>query len=309
MPNKEGSVELRHLRSFIAVAETLHFAKAAERLGISGPSLTVQIQELERSLHVRLFARSKRSVALTPAGEVFLKEARLAIAQFERAYVAGQRAGRGEIGRVEIGYVGSAAFSGVLQTQLQRFRKAWPDVTIVAREHPMDVLPALLEEGGIDIGFVRMPMWLPGSLASHTLLNDVFCAAVPSTHFLASASGPLRAKALAGESFIVPEQSLGTYEVGKRGRFEPRVAMAPGGLLAVLTQVSVGAGVAIVPSVLKDVVDLPGVRFKPLAGAPITSGVAAVFRRQERSMAVAKLIQQLRASAALSLVYPQRGAR
>lgn len=302
-------MEFRHLRSFIAVAETLHFAKAADRLGISGPSLTVQIQELERSLHVRLFARSKRSVALTPAGEVFLKEAQLAVMQFERAQIAGQRAGRGEIGRIEIGYVGSAVFSGVLQTQIQRFRDAWPDVAVAAREHPMDLLPSLLEEGNIDIGFVRMPMWLPGALTSHPLLHDVFCVAVPSTHPLANAAGPLRAKALAGEPFIVPEQSLGTHEAGKRGRFEPRIAMAPGGLLAVLTQVSLGAGVAIIPSVLKDVVDLPGVRFKPLAGAPIASGVAAVFRRQERSMAVGKFIQQVRATAALSVIYPQRGAR
>lgn len=300
-------MELRHVRYFIAVAEELHFARAAERLGIASPTLTVQIQELERSLHARLFARSKRSVALTPAGEAFLAEARLAMAQFERAQSVGQRAGRGEIGRIEIGYVGSAVYAGVLQAQVQRFRKGWPEVAVVAREHRMDDLPSLLEAGGIDVGFVRLPMRLPASLASHTLLNDVFCAALPSTHALTGASGPLRAKALAGEAFIVPEQSLGTYEVARRGRFTPRIGGVPGSLLAVLTQVSVGAGVAIVPSVLKDVVNMPGVHFKPLAGTPIASGVAAVYRRQERSAAVGKLIRQITGTPALALAYPQRG--
>lgn len=299
-------MELRHVRYFIAVAEELHFARAAERLGIASPTLTVQIQELERSLHARLFARSKRSVALTPAGEAFLAEARLAMAQFERAQSVGQRAGRGEIGRIEIGYVGSAVYAGVLQAQVQRFRKGWPEVAVVAMEHRMDDLPGLLEAGGIDVGFVRLPMRLPASLASHTLLNDVFCAALPSTHALTGASGPLRAKALAGEAFIVPEQSLGTYEVARRGRFTPRIGGVPGSLLAVLTQVSVGAGVAIVPSVLKDAVNMPGVRFKPLAGTPIASGVAAVYRRQERSAAVGKLIRQITGTLALALAYPQR---
>lgn len=299
-------MELRHLRYFIAVAEELHFAKAAECLGISGPTLTVQIQQLERGLHARLLARSKRSVALTPAGEAFLGEARLAVAQFERAQSVGQRAGRGEMGRIEIGYVGSASYAGVLQAQLQRFRQSWPDVAIVAKEHPMHALPGLLEEGHIDVGLVRLPMQLSGALAAHTLFHDVFCVALPSAHVLADVPGPLRAKALAGESFIVPEQSLGTHEVGRRGRFTPRIGMMPGSLFAVLTQVSVAAGVAIVPSVLKDVVNMPGVRFKPLAGTPIDSSVAAIYRRQERSAAVSKFIKQITSTRALSLVYPQR---
>lgn len=300
-------MEFRHLRYFIAAAEELHFARAAERLDIAAPTLTVQIQELERDLHARLFVRSRSGVSLTPAGEAFLEEARLTVAQFERARSVGQRAGRGEVGRIEIGYVGSAAFAGVLQSQVQRFRDAWPDVAIVATEHPMEALPDLLEEGGIDIAFARLPMSLPSSLSSHVLLHDVFCAALPSAHVLAGASSPLRAKALAGETFLLPEQALGTYEIGRRGRFTPRIGDAPGSLLAVLAQVSLGTGVAIVPSVLKDVVSIPGVRFKPLAGKPIPSGVAAVFRRHERSAAVARFVAQLRDTVALSIVYPHSG--
>ena len=102
-------MELRHLRYFVILAEELHFSRAAERLNIAAPTLTVQIQEIERRLGAKLFLRTKRSVTITPAGEVFLKEARLVLDQFDKAESVGRRAGRGEIGRIEIGYVGSAA--------------------------------------------------------------------------------------------------------------------------------------------------------------------------------------------------------
>src|ERR1700756_5520393 len=140
-------MELRHLRYFVTLAEALHFARAAERLGISPPTLTTQIQEIERTLSATLFARTKRSVALTPAGEIFLAEARNVLAQFARAENVGRRAGRGEIGRIEIGYVGGAAYSGVLQGQTARFRSAWPEVELKARELPIgDVVARVKEE-------------------------------------------------------------------------------------------------------------------------------------------------------------------
>jgi len=209
-------MELRHLRYFIAVAERLHFAQAAEALGIAPPTLTVQIQEMERALQTQLFRRTRRSVALTPAGEAFLAEARETIAQFERTLHVGQRAGRGELGRIHIGYVGSAAFSGILQKQLRAFRKARPHVLVQVTEHPMGELPALLEEGRIDVAFVRMPVDLPPSLRAHVLARDAFCAALPAEHPLAEATGPIKARALAGESFVVPEQELGTREIARR---------------------------------------------------------------------------------------------
>jgi hypothetical protein len=98
-------MELRHLRYFVTLAEELHFARAAEVLGIAPPTLTVQIQEIERTLSAKLFTRTKRSVALTSAGEVFLAEAKGVLAQFAKAESVGRRAGRGEIGRIEVGYM------------------------------------------------------------------------------------------------------------------------------------------------------------------------------------------------------------
>jgi DNA-binding transcriptional LysR family regulator len=289
-------VELRHLRYFIAVAERLHFAQAADALGIAPPTLTVQIQEMEHALGVQLFRRTKRSVTLTAAGEAFLAEARETLAQFERALHVGQRAGRGELGRIHIGYVGSAAFSGVLQKQIRTFRKARPHVLVQVTEHPMGELPGLLMEGRVDVAFVRMPVELPPSLSTHVLARDAFCVALPAEHPLVAATGPIKARALSGEAFVVPEQDLGTREVARRGRFNPRIVSAPGTLLAVVTQVSVGAGVAVVPNVLIRVVNLPNVVFKTLAGAPIVSEVAAVFRKFEHSPATKRLIAQITAA-------------
>ena len=286
-------IELRHLRYFVAVAEELHFARAAELLGIAPPTLTIQIQEIERTLSAKLLKRTKRSVALTSAGVVFLAEARNVLAQFAKAESVGRRAGRGEIGRIEVGYVGSAAYAGVLQQQRSLFRRSWPGVDINARELPMEDLPRLVDEGQVDIGFVRLPMTLPRALRMHILVRDRFCVAFPADHPQAAATGPVSPRNLAASAFITPEQQAGTREVARRGKFAPHIISAPGSLLAVLTQVSLGSGISVVPSVLTTVVQMPNVIFRPLTGDPIASDVAAIFRANEASPTVKKLIHQI----------------
>lgn len=293
-------MELRHLKYFVTLAEELHFARAAERLNIAPPTLTVQIQEIERTLSARLFVRTKRSVALTPAGEIFLVEARNAIAQFARAESVGRRAGRGELGRVEIGYVGSAAYAGVLQDQTSRFTRAWPNVHVNARELPMDELPLLIAEDQIDIGFVRLPVKLPKSLLVHVLLHDYYCVASPVSGQEIDRK-PVRPAQLANQWLIMPEQEAGTFEVAKRGRFVPKIASAPGGLLAVLTQVSLGMGRSVVPSVVRDIVRLPGVTYQKLSGEPIPSQVAAIFRSDDSSAATRNFINQIEETPAQAL--------
>ena len=291
-------MDLRHLRYFVVVAEELHFARAAERLGIAPSTLTVQIQEVERVLDARLLQRTKRSVSLTAAGQLFLEQARASLAQFDRALNVGRRAGRGELGWIKLGYVGSAVFAGILQQQMLRFRAAWPEVQLEAKEVPMGRLPDLVAGGQVDIGFVRLPIALPDELGVHVLQRNRFCVALPADHRLAAAASPILPQQLAEESFVVPEQELGTREVGRRGGFSPRIVATPGNLVAVLAEVSMRTGVAVVPDVLVTTVLLPDVVFKPLAGDAITSDLAAVFRRNERAPAVKSMIRQL-AQAAL----------
>lgn len=287
------ALELRHLRGFVAVAQTLHFARAAETLGLSAPALTEQIQALERDLGTLLLRRTKRSVALTAAGEAFLAEAQATLVQFERSVAVGRRAGQGALGRVVLGYVGSAVYAGVLQGLVGRFRTSHPDVTLQIQEQPMDRLPAMLEDGQVDVAFVRLPMAVPAALRTQVLVRDHFCLALPASHPLAAAQTPVPARSLAQASFVAPEQTFGLQEVARRGRFEPRVALAPGSLVAVLAQVSLGVGVAVVPSLLQGVIELPQVVFRALAGARIPSELGAVYRRHERDPAVRAFLQQL----------------
>ncbi|VVE42851.1 LysR family transcriptional regulator [Pandoraea anhela] len=295
-------MELRHFRYFVTLAHTLHFGRAAQALDIAAPTLTVQIQDIERRLGVQLFARSRRDVRLTPAGEMFLLEAKQVLAQAERAVQAGQRAGRGETGRIEIGYIGSAVYSGVLQTLLATFRQAWPGVIVTAKEVSQHESPAMLVDNRLDVALVRMPIHLHNRHRAHVLFRDSFCIALPAGHSLAHASGAgaVDAGSLDGERFINPEQTLGTFEVARRGGFTPIIGSAPGSLIAVLTAVALGEGVAIVPDVLVGATAIPGVVFKPLAGPPIHSEISAVFRSFEPSLAVTKLIAQITQTAAVT---------
>jgi DNA-binding transcriptional LysR family regulator len=230
-------MDRRHLQYYVALAEELHFGRAALRLGIATPTLSVQIQQIERRLGTPLFDRSRREVTLTSAGAIFLAEARNVLRQFEQAEAVGRRAGRGEIGRIEIGYVGSAVHAGALQEQLQRFRSASPDVELKVGEWPMADLPDLLLDGRIDVVFCRLPMEVPDALGSHILIEDQFCVALPASHALAHAGVPVQPALLAKEAFIMPEQPAGTLEVARRGGFVPDIRSRPGHLVAVLAQV------------------------------------------------------------------------
>ena len=296
MVNTDKEMELRHFRCVLAVAHSLHFARAAAELGISPPALTKQVQETEQLLGTRLFQRSKRAVSLTAAGELFVLEAARALAQLAQAQDVARRAGRGELGRLEIGYVASAAYSGVLQDQFSRFRVSHPGIHIGAREYAMDALPGLLDQGRVDLAFVRPPLHLPDGLDSVVLLRDRFVLAVQADSPLARLDMAEPA-ALAQQAFIVPEQELGTLEVSRRGGFAAQVVSRPGSLVAVLTEVSLGVGCAIVPHSVMASVQLPGVVFRELATPQISSEIAAAFRRHEQAPAARAFIAQLRVAA------------
>ena len=285
-------MELRHFRCFAAVAENLHFAKAAAQIGISPPALTKQIQEIEQTLAVRLFQRTKRSVSLTSAGEIFWVEVKRTLEQAARAEEAARRAGRGEIGRIEIGYVASASYSGLLQTEVARFRLAYPNVKLNLTEAHMESLPQLVDSGGMDLAFIRPPLNCPEDVVVKELLSERFVVALAAHSALAEV-GALRPADLVKQRFILPEQPAGAHEIGRRGRFTPELGPSPGGLVAVITLVSLGEGVAMVPSSVIDHICMPGVVYREISGKPIQTGIAAVFRRHEKSPAVRAFIEQI----------------
>jgi DNA-binding transcriptional LysR family regulator len=196
-------MEIRQLRYFVAVAEELHFTRASARLKISPPSLTEQIQRLEAELGVRLLHRTKRAVSLTDAGANFLKEARSTLLHAERAAVVARRSGRGEIGRVEIGYVSSASCTGILTRAVAEYRLIHPLVQLVIRKiETARQLEQIVEEK-LDLGFLRPPDHYPPGIGSIVLARQPLILALPESHGLASRK-IVATKELVGESFIAP---------------------------------------------------------------------------------------------------------
>ena len=304
-------MELRHLRAFLAVAETLHFAQAAEQLGISPPALTEQVQGLETLLGARLFRRTKRSVALTDAGRLFLAEARPALEQVRRAERIGRLAGRGERGIVTVGFAASAALSGVLAASVSAWRQAQPEVELRLQE--LETMPQLaaLAEGRLDIGFIRPPVPLPDGVAMVPLLREPLWLALPAEHPLC-ASRDIAPSALADNPFISPDFDAGqgfhhhTMAFGAQGGFVPHIAHRGRDLVAVVSLVGLGLGVALVPESLRDCLRAPGVEYRPLAGTPPRSELAAAFRRGEAAPATRACIRLLRqASARLDATPPE----
>src|SRR3954453_10103995 len=154
-------MELRHLRYFVAVAEELHFRRAAERLHVSQPPLSQQIRALERELGVTLFERNRRRVELTAAGSALLGEARGILAAVEHAVDLTQRVARGEAGALSVGFVGSAMY-GALPDVVREFRASRPGVELRLRELPTGAALEALAAGGIDVGGVRAGRGDPG---------------------------------------------------------------------------------------------------------------------------------------------------
>src|SRR5215208_2490915 len=191
-------MELRHLRYFIAVAETLHFGRAAAGLGIAQPPLSQQIQKLEGELGVRLLNRTKRTVKLTDPGRVFLAEARRTVAQAARAADSARRASRGEVGWLAVGFVGSATYS-LLPPLLRRFHRRNAGVELSLRELTTAQQLEALHRNEIDVAILRTPAPDP-RVVTAVLVEEEFVVALPDSHRLA-ASRRVALKDLASDAF------------------------------------------------------------------------------------------------------------
>jgi DNA-binding transcriptional LysR family regulator len=235
------------------------------------PALSRQIRALEEELGVRLFDRDRRRVALTPAGAVFLEEARSVLEHVARAVEAAQRADRGELGSLRIGYVPAMVSTG-LPEMVRRFRERYPDVDVMLQEMtPAMQVESLLRER-VDVGFVRGPVHEP-ALATRTVLEEPLVAALPSGHRLGRHKR-LRLAMLADEPFVLQARSLGAgshdqiLAVCRSAGFSPRVVQE-GSQAEVASLVASGAGVAVVPASLR-AIRRAGVLYRPLHERPMT---------------------------------------
>jgi DNA-binding transcriptional LysR family regulator len=286
-------MELRQLSYFVRLAEHLHFGRAARALGVSPAALSMQLQALERSLDVRLVDRNKHSVALTTAGELFLAEARRILAQTELARATARRAGRGELGSIRIGYVISAACAGVVQRLLHAYHSDFPEISLSLSELESPEQIRLLTAGSLDACIVRTVTGDLEAVDVLPLLTEPMVIALPSNHNLASKSA-LRARDLAGESFIVPQFQLEVgfarhlLAIGDAAGFSPEIAIPTRDFLTALTLVGAGLGIAVVPESVQ-LLGLPRIVYRKPTDVTEVSHLSLVLRRNDRSPAVAQL--------------------
>src|SRR5712692_392002 len=244
-------MELRHLRYFVAVAEELHFGRAAARVRIAQPPLSQQIRQLEQELGLVLFNRNKRRVELTAAGRAFLEEVRRIFAQTARAVRTAQRADRGEIGQLAIGFVPSADLD-ILPRVLRVWSSRFPAVEIELHTLLPEAQVEALREGRIQIGFLRLPVD-ESDLVLESIQREPLVAALPRGHH--SAQSPrVRLADLAGDAMILfPRHIAPGYHdlyisACRRAGFTPRVLLHPGSMQMNLGLVSAGLGVALMPA-------------------------------------------------------------
>ena len=303
-------IDLRRLRYFVAVAESLHFGRAAARLHMSQPPLSRQIQQLEREIGAMLFRRSKRRVELTDAGAYLLDEARRMLADAETLSVRTRRVESGETGRLTLGFISAVDYS-ILPGLLSAYRAAHPGVTLELRELTSDIQLRELHEGRIDAGMLLSPVD-DTALATLPLLREPLVAALPADDALARSRAALSLSALAGRAFVIFPRSAaaGLYdaiiEFCRSGGFAPRIAQEAIQMQTIVSLVSAGLGVALVPASLRDM-RRRGVVYRSLREDSPLLTVLLAWRAANRSACLAQFVATARSSVRRGAAGP-RGA-
>ena len=286
--------DLRQLRQFVAVAEHLHFGRAADALHISQPPLSRSIQDLEAKLGARLFERSRRKVELTAAGAWYLEEARQVLARIERASRAVAELAAGGAGALRIGFVTIADYS-VLPGLLTTFKAANPGVSMSLRELVTETQLDALGTDDLDLGFVLPP--LPSREVESIAVNrEALVVALPEHHALARERGALGVRALADEPFVMVPANLarGLSDVVlglcARAGFAPRVAQEAVQMQTVVSLVSSGLGVAIVPASLLNL-RRSGVVYRAVKDPHPKIELRLAWRRGSRSAVVTRFVE------------------
>ncbi len=290
-------MDLRKLRYFVITAEELHFGRAADRLGLSQPPLSLQIQALERELGVRLFERDRRNVKLTSAGSTLLYQARKILAQLEFAADLTRRAARGEYGSLSIGFITPVEY-GFLPGILSRYRRRYPDIALQLREMMSDAQIEALREGSLDIGFVNPAIRVP-DIRFQEISREPVIAAIPSEYPLAQANTPISIKRFAGEDAIMFPRNIAPdlfdEIIGwcRQAGFSLRIAQETERTQTIVSLVSAGLGIAIVPRSIRNL-KRKGVRYRDFRGDCPCVRICVAWRERNASPAVRNFVDLIR---------------
>jgi len=285
-------MELRHLKYFVAVAEELHFGRAAKKLNIAQPPLSQQIMNLEEELGIKLFDRSRRNIQITAAGSHFLKEARQVLLHVEQSAEKARRIHVGKAGRLVVGFVGSVIHT-FLPEGLRLFRERFPEVDLDLHEMNTAEQITSLHAKRIDVGFLY-PGDQNSMLASKTLTVAPLLAVLHNSHHLAGRK-TVHIKQLAHESFIANTRSSepvvrdAFISLCHAAGFSPSITQEAGQVQTVLGLVASGMGVCLLPDFIKNI-RRPGVQYIPLSGPPAEVRLAVVWRGDDASVLVKSFV-------------------
>ena len=283
------------IRYFVAVAEERHFGRAAEKLHMSQPPLSQQIQLLEKELGAQLLTRTTRRVELTEAGEILYHGAKRALDQLEQAILHAQRVQRGEAGLLRVGFVSTAAFR-LLSDVLSAFRQRYPQATLELFHLTSAQQAAAFDARTIDVGFLREPPG--GDVEAEVIDKDPLVVALPATHALAKRAS-IPARALKDQPFVMwdRQQTVGIaqtiLDLCTRSGFHPIIALEVTNPPAMLSLVAGGVGIAIVP--LSAMYLRPeDVVFRPLVDRNAYSPMALAWRRDNTRELLPRFIALVR---------------
>lgn len=298
-------IDIRHFRYFQAVAQELHFGRAAARLHIAQPALSRQIQQLEEEIGTPLLRRTQRRVELLPAGQLFLGRSNLVLEEVARAVLDARRTGAGELGRLSVGFIHSSTY-GLLPSIIERFRHLYPDIELELHEMPISEQHVALTRGVIDVGLLR-PQPAPAEVEVQPVLEDPFLVAVPHTHKLAARTS-VRLEELQGEPMVMfPHRGSPLFHsrimaMCEGAGFTPRVVQEATQIHTVAGLVGAGIGLAIIPGTARNL-QPRGVHFLEIADRPEPVHVALGWLRSKEDLPAVRsfrsvtllVAQQLRA--------------
>jgi len=290
-------IELRHLRSYIAVAEERHFRRAAERLHMSQPPLSQQIKTLEEALGVQLLIRDRRGVVVTDAGQVFLEQARAVLAAMDGAVDAARRAQDGELGHLSVGFVGSSMYGRVPEI-IRRFRAAHPTVHLSLRELGTGAQAEALIHGEIDVGFLRPPVSAEG-VEIDQLLDEPVVVVMPEDHHLVGMPS-LTLMHLRRERFVLlsraaaPGQHDAISKALAADGAAPLVVQEAEEMQTIIGLVASGMGVSLVPASVR-ALDRHDVVYRDIVGPAPRIELAYAYRRGDTNPVVQNFLAAVRA--------------
>jgi len=245
-------MELRQIRSFLSIAETLHFGRTAEMIHLSQPALSLQIRALEDEIGVRLFERNRRKTALTAAGVAFREDARGALLRLDQAVYKANLAANGKLGILRIGFI-STAGNEIVPTIIRQFRELNAEVEFSLRNILTTDQIQMLETGSLDIGFLRLPIGGHSDLEVVTVHREPFALVVPSSHKLAKRKR-VRLREASGQDFVMYERTHAPgfhdliFGMLRDAGVIPNVCQTAGEMPTLISLVDSGMGVAILPA-------------------------------------------------------------